>query len=459
MDDETRMERLRALPSIDELLARPSLFPLLSLHSRPVAVAALREAVASVRTRVLAGEDARLADHDVVRALAHLGQPKLKQVLNATGVVLHTNLGRAPLPVAAIERIAAIAGGYCNLEFDLDEGERGSRYEPVVELLCALTGAEDAMVVNNCAAAVLLTFSALANGREAVISRGELVEIGGGFRIPDVMRQSGANMIEVGTTNRTRLADYAGAITEKTGLLVKVHRSNFAVVGFSEEATTRELAALGAARGVPIFEDLGSGALRSLHAEGLSSEPTVPSVISAGADVVAFSGDKLLGGPQAGLIVGRKATLERLKKHPLNRALRIDKLTVAALEATLEAYRDGREDQDIPARAALLARPEVLLARARRLSSLLGEVEHRVVESESRVGGGSMPLASPKSWAVALSSVRGTGFQEKLRAGDPPVVARIVDDEVWLDVRCLQDTQLEAVARAVANASQRKRGD
>ncbi len=209
-------------------------------------VAALRQAVAGVRTRVLAGEDAQLDDRDVVRALYRVGQPKLKPVINATGVVLHTNLGRAPLPALAVQRIAAIAGGYCNLEIDLDEGERGSRYEPVVELLCALTGAEDAMVVNNCAAAVLLTFSALASGSEAIVSRGELVEIGGGFRVPDVMRQSGAIVVEVGTTNRTRLADYAAAATERTGLLVKVHRSNFAVVGFSEETTTRELATLAA---------------------------------------------------------------------------------------------------------------------------------------------------------------------------------------------------------------------
>jgi len=271
MDDETRMERLRALPSIDELLARPSLTPLLSPHSRPVAVAALRQAVASVRTRVLAGEDARFEDADVARALRSVASSKLKRVHNATGVVLHTNLGRAPLAAAALEAIAHTARGYCNLELDLDEGERGSRYEPVVELLRELTGAEDAMVVNNCAAAVLLSFSALASGREAIVSRGELVEIGGGFRIPEVMRQSGATLVEVGTTNRTRLADYAAAVSDRTGLLVKVHRSNFAVVGFSEEATTRELAALAAEKGVPLFEDLGSGALRSLHAEGLSS--------------------------------------------------------------------------------------------------------------------------------------------------------------------------------------------
>ncbi len=445
------MERLRALPSIDELLARPSLTPILSSHPRPVAVAALREAVAQVRARVLAGEDARFDDASVARALGRVSQPKLKPVINATGVVLHTNLGRAPLATVAIERMARIAAGYCNLEIDLDEGERGSRYAPVVELLCQLTGAEDAMVVNNCAAAVLLTFSALAQGRDAIVSRGELVEIGGGFRVPDVMRQSGATMIEVGTTNRTRLSDYASVLSERTGLLVKVHRSNFAVVGFSEEASTRELASLAKEKGVFFYEDLGSGSLKPLHGEGLGSEPTVVSVISAGADVVSFSGDKLLGGPQAGIVVGRRAALERLKKHPLNRALRIDKLTVAALEATLELYRDGLDETQVPARAALLVRPEVLEARARKLSSLLS-VKHRVVPTESRVGGGSMPLAAPPSWAIALAAGNAAALHEKLRAGEPPVVARIVDDEVWLDVRCLSDTELEAVSRAVANA-------
>lgn len=453
MDDATRMERLRSLPSIDELLSRSSLAPVFAPHSRAVVVAAIRDAVSQVRARVLAGEDVRFEDLHVHAALKVTAAPKLRSVINATGVVLHTNLGRAPLARAAIDRIAQVAEGYCNLELDLEAGERGSRYAPVVELLCSLTGAEDAMVVNNCAAAVLLTFSAFAQGREAIVSRGEQVEIGGGFRMPDVMRQSGATMIEVGTTNRTRLDDYAREINESTGLLVKVHRSNFAVVGFTEEVTTRELAALARERDVPLFEDLGSGSLRSLHAEGLSSEPTVASVVAAGADVVAFSGDKLLGGPQAGIIVGRRDALAKLKKHPLNRALRIDKLTIAALEATLELYRDGVEEQQVPTRAMLSAPIETLKARAENLSSLLGEIPHRVVETESRVGGGSMPLANPRSFAVAVMNRSAVQLQEQLRAGAPPVVARIVDDEVWLDVRCLSDAEVEGVARAVANSN------
>ena len=454
MDDAARMERLRALPSIDELLARPAVASLLATQPRPLVVRALREAVASARARVLAGDGRSFDDAEVAEALARLVRPNLRRVLNATGVVLHTNLGRAPLAARAVERIAEVARGYCNLELDLDEGERGSRYAHVVDAVCALTGAEAALVVNNCAAGVLLTLSALAQGREAIVSRGELVEIGGGFRVPDVMQQSGARLVEVGTTNRTRLSDYAAAMTPATGLLVKVHRSNFAVVGFTEEASTRELAALAKERGVPLFEDLGSGALVPLHGEGLTHEPTVASVIAAGADVVSFSGDKLLGGPQAGLIVGKRAIISRLEKHPLNRALRIDKLTVAALEATLELYRDGLDAEQVPARAMLTAKTELLEARARRLAALLGGlgVKHRVVAVTGRVGGGSMPLAEPPSWAVAIEGVAAAPLHERLRAGEPPVVARIADDEVWLDVRCLDEADVDVAARAVAAA-------
>lgn len=450
MDETTRLERLRALPSIDELLARPSITSLLRPHSRAVGVSALRDAVASVRTRILAGEDVRFDEREIELSLARLGGPRLKPVINATGVVLHTNLGRAPLSAEAVARVAQIAAGYSNLELDLDEGERGSRYAPVVELLRQLTGAEDALVVNNCAAAVLLAFGALAKGREAIVSRGELVEIGGGFRIPDVMEQSGATLVEVGTTNRTRVSDYERAITERTGLLARIHRSNFGIVGFTEEATVKELAALGRARGVPTFVDVGSGLLRPLHAEGVPAEPTVSAVIAAGADLVSFSGDKLLGGPQAGIVVGRAEVIEKLKRHPLNRALRVDKMTVAALEATLESWRDEREDE-LPVRRALQASRETLSARAQALSQFLTGVPHRVVEAEGRVGGGSLPLATLNSFAVALSG-RAAALHEKLRVGHPPVMARVVDDEVWLDVRCLADTELEALARAVRSA-------
>ncbi|MFO0596027.1 MAG: L-seryl-tRNA(Sec) selenium transferase [Myxococcaceae bacterium] len=448
MDEATRQERLRALPSIDELLARPVVASLVAHHARPIVVDAVREAVASARARILSGEDVRFDDRAIGETLERLSGPRLKRVINATGVVLHTNLGRAPLAPLAIERMSRIAAGYSNLEFDLDEGERGSRYAPVVGLLQRLIGAEDALVVNNCASAVWLTLSALAAGREAIVSRGEAVEIGGGFRIPDVMRQSGAQMVEVGTTNRTRLADYQAAIDPggRTALIVKVHRSNFAVVGFSEEVEVRELRGLTP----PVYVDLGSGLLTPLHGEGLGGEPTVASVIAGGAAVVSFSGDKLLGGPQAGIIVGRRDLLAKLKQHPLNRVLRVDKLTVAALEATLELYRDGRE-AEIPVRAALSVPLAELQARAKRLSALLPGVRHRVVATTSKVGGGTLPLAELPSAAVAIES-GGAGLHDKLRATNPPVIGRIVDDEVWLDVRCVAETELEALGAAVRGA-------
>jgi L-seryl-tRNA(Ser) seleniumtransferase len=454
VDDVTRNTRLRALPSIDELLGRPSLAQLVASQPRPVIVEALRSAVEFARARLMMGDALGFDEADVHRAVASLTRPNLRRVLNATGVVLHTNLGRSPLSTAAIDRIREVARGYSNLELDLDEGSRGSRYQPVIWLLRKLTGAEDALVVNNCAAAVLLAISALCQGKEAIVSRGELVEIGGGFRVPDVMRQAGAKLLEVGTTNRTRLEDYEQACGPLTGLLVKVHRSNFAVVGFTEEATTQELAGLAREKNLTLFEDLGSGALTALHAEGLSTEPTVASVISAGADLVAFSGDKLLGGPQAGILVGRRAVISALQRHPLNRALRIDKLTVAALEATLESYRDGLEDL-LPTRALLKQSVETLERRAAALAAHLTElkIEAKVVSTTGQVGGGAMPLASLPSFACTVIGANADALQEKLRGSEPPVVARIADGSLLLDVRCLQDDDLPLVAGAVATAS------
>ncbi|MCE9671472.1 L-seryl-tRNA(Sec) selenium transferase [Myxococcus stipitatus] len=445
---------LRALPSIEQLLRRPSLEPLLAGVPRARAVSALRLAVDRVRARLLQGEAQTFQDADVRDALALLATPHLRPVLNATGVVLHTNLGRAPLAPEAVARAARVGQGYSNLEYDLDEGERGSRYAPVVGLLRELTGAEDALVVNNCAGAVLLVLAALAAGRECVVSRGELVEIGGGFRVPDVMRQSGARLVEVGTTNRTRLADYAGAVGSETGLLVKVHRSNFALVGFTEDVGVEALAGLGKQKGVPVFQDLGSGALVPVVGEGLSEELTVPRAVAAGADVVAFSGDKLLGGPQAGIVVGRSALIARIKAHPLTRALRVDKMTVAALEATLELYRDGRPDA-VPTYRLLAQSPDMLGARARRLQDLLAErgVRSRVDAVVGQVGGGAMPLARLPSFACVLNVDAPESFLERLRGGGVPVIGRMSDGEVVLDVRCLAEEELRSVAEAVAAAS------
>jgi L-seryl-tRNA(Ser) seleniumtransferase len=448
---------LRGLPSIEQLLHRPSLDARLAGVPRARAVAALRLAVDQVRARLLRGEARPFEDADVDAALRQLSTPNLRPVLNATGVVLHTNLGRAPLAPEAVARVAAVARGYSNLEYDLDEGERGSRYAPVIGLLTALSGAEDAVVVNNCAGAVLLVLASLASGRECIVSRGELVEIGGGFRVPDVMRQSGCRLVEVGTTNRTRLSDYASAVTPETGLLVKVHRSNFALVGFTEEVGVAELSALGRARGVPVFQDLGSGALLPLEGEGLTSELTVPQAVQAGADVVAFSGDKLLGGPQAGIIVGSKALVARIKAHPLTRALRVDKMTVAALEATLELYRDGRPEA-VPTWRLLSQRPEELRTRAERLQALLAarNVQARVAAVSGQVGGGAMPLAKLPSFACILKVGAPDVFLDRLRGAESPVIGRIADGEVVLDVRCLAEEELGPVAEAVVGTARQE---
>jgi len=443
---------LRSLPSIDDVLSQSAYGEILGAHPRALKVRAARMAVDRARARLLRGEERSFGPSDLQDALRALTTPNLRPVINATGVVLHTNLGRAPLAARAADRVREIAASYSNLEFDLDEGERGSRYAPLLELLSQLTGAESAVVVNNNAAAVLLVLSALARGKEAVVSRGELVEIGGGFRVPDVMAQSGAKLVEVGTTNRTRLADYERAIGPDTALLLKVHRSNFAVVGFTEEASTRELSELARARGLLVFEDLGSGSLAPLEAEGLTPEPTVRGVVASGVDVVSFSGDKLLGGPQAGIVVGKKALMERVKAHPLNRAVRVDKMTVAALEATLELYRDERL-QEIPAHRMLTLRPDELRPRAERLARLLAEkgVRAAVERTTAQVGGGAMPLAAPVSYACALEGRPALELQERLRSCDPPVIARVSDEKLLLDVRCVEEDDLVRLAGAVAS--------
>jgi L-seryl-tRNA(Ser) seleniumtransferase len=414
---------------------------------------ALRSAVEQARQRILAGQAVEFSEADVEGAAADLARPRLTRVLNATGVVLHTNLGRAPLSTRAVRRVVEVAG-YCNLELDLALGTRGSRSDPVRGLLRELTGAEDALVVNNCAASVLLTLSALASGRQVIVSRGELVEIGGGFRVPDVMRQAGAELVEVGTTNRTRRRDYEAACGERTALLAKVHRSNFALVGFSEEASVAELAALGRERGVPLFVDLGSGALRSLEGAGLPPEPTVGEAIASGAAVVAFSGDKLLGGPQSGILVGTRDVIQALAAHPLYRAVRVDKLTVAALEATLESYRDGVDQEEVPVRAMLGVTAEALLRRATALAALLAQrgLACQLRPVEGRVGGGSMPTAALPSTAVVLEGAQPERLAERLRLGTPPVLARIVEGAVTLDVRCLADHELELLAAGVERA-------
>ncbi len=459
-----RAARLRRLPAVDQVLREVVGRPEAREVPRPRLTALVRDVLEAERRRVL-NEEAEPPDSTALvgRVLEKVGRQgafSLRPVINATGVVLHTNLGRAPLSVLALERMASVAEGYSNLELDLASKERGSRYAHVEELLRRLTGAEDALVVNNNAAAVLLALETLAHGKEVVVSRGELIEIGGEFRIPDIMVRSGAVLREVGATNRTHLKDYVGAIGPNSGLLLKVHTSNYRVVGFTADVSSRELVALGHERGLPVMEDLGSGSLIDLRRWGFPYEPTVQEVVAAGVDLVSFSGDKLLGGPQAGIVVGRRELVERLKKNPWNRALRIDKLTLAALEATLYAYDAGRALETVPT-LQLLTEPLVTVRRrARRLLARLGpELKQRltaqVIEDRAQVGGGALPTVELPTVAVALGTTASAAraLDEALRRGTPPAIGRIVDDRLLLDCRTVLPAQVSALAAAVTAAA------
>jgi L-seryl-tRNA(Ser) seleniumtransferase len=428
--------KLRDLPSVDEL-ARDE-----RLASEPheLVVAAARVVLEHARDEIRAGGDPGSLVDATVAELARRRAPSLRRVINATGVLVHTNLGRAPLAEAAIERVVEVAGGYSNLEYDLERGERGSRQDHLAELVARLTGAEAALVVNNNAAAVLLALAALAEGREVVVSRGELIEIGDGFRIPDVLARSGARLVEVGTTNRTRASDYARAVGSDTALLLRVHQSNFRVVGFSERPGLSELAAVARQHEIPLVDDLGSGALAPM-----GDEPTPAESLRAGADLVCFSGDKLLGGPQAGIVVGRAELVERLRRHPLQRALRADKLTLAALEGTLSLALDPSTRDEVPVLRMLHEPIDRVRARAERLAALVdGEVE----ETVARVGGGALPLAEIPSAACSVEE----GLAEPLRLGVPSVVAVVRDGRTLLDCRTLTDTEVDEVAAAVLAA-------
>jgi L-seryl-tRNA(Ser) seleniumtransferase len=427
---------LRELPSVDELAGRKELEELVERHGRPLVVASARAALARAREDVKAGFPAGDLVERTAEELAARLRPSLRRVLNATGVVVHTNLGRAPLADAALERVRETGAGYSNLEYDVEAGTRGSRQDHAGAVLRELTGAEGALVVNNNAAAVLLALAALAEGREVVVSRGELIEIGDGFRIPDVLARSGATLVEVGTTNRTRLADYERAITGRTAALLRVHQSNFRMVGFTEQPRARDLARLAERHGLALVDDLGSGALVET-----GDEPTVAASVEAGAHVVTFSGDKLLGGPQAGIAVGRADLIERMRRHPLQRALRADKLTLAALEGTLALYRAG--SRELPVLRMLDEPAEAVRARAERLASLTGGT---VEETVSRPGGGALPVTELESWACALP----LELAEPLRRGEPAVIGIVRDDRLLLDCRTLTDAEAEEAAEAVA---------
>ena len=447
-------DQRRDLPSVNTLLETSGVKWLLEQHPRRVVVDAVRSVVEAARTAGGALPTDEQWVETIASAVRDASRPSLRRVINATGVVLHTNLGRAPLADVAIRAIGHVAEGYSNLEYDTETGQRGSRYSHCVGLLRQLTDAEDALVVNNCAAAMVLTLNALAQKKEVLVSRGELVEIGGSFRIPDIMARSGAKLVEVGTTNRTHDDDYRRAITPKTAAIVKVHRSNFTIEGFTAEVSVDRLAFIAAEHGLPVIHDLGSGLLVPLDDYGLKGEPTASVALASGATLVLLSGDKLLGGPQAGIILGHGATIARLRKNPFARAMRVDKLTLSALEATLRLYLEpARALREVPILAMLTETVEQLESRARAVVSSLSSsnIDVEVTPSVASVGGGAFPTADIPSRAVVLSK-DAERTEERLRHGEPAVIGRIADGKLLLDLRSVLPREDGVLVQAIIKA-------
>lgn len=454
------------MPSVTAILASSEAERLLATHPSKAVADIARGVLGEVRDELRAGH--LTADRDALFAIAcarladaaaRHDRPSLRRVINATGVVLHTNLGRAPLGESVMRAVREGAMGYAALEYDLARGARGHRDGSVRGPLLALTGAEDALVVNNCAAAVLLACSAVAAGREVIVSRGELVEIGGGFRIPEVITSCGAQLVEVGTTNRTHARDYARAVSPRTAAILRVHQSNFSQRGFTASCGLPELAEIAATHNVALLADLGSGALIDTRGLGLPAEPTARAAVAEGADVVMFSGDKLLGGPQAGMLVGRSRWIELCRAHPLTRALRPGRLVLAALGAVLKAYRDGNATSSLPALAALAAPALAVKRRAESLLKALSTVcncEFDLIETSARVGGGTLPDAVIPSWAIRVAGVSARRVERALREGDPPVIARCADGALLLDLRAVADDELGDLARALTEALARR---
>jgi L-seryl-tRNA(Ser) seleniumtransferase len=453
--------KLRKIPSITILLEQPEFTRLLTRASRSYLLDVVRETLERVRTAILAGGDPDLELpalwKEIDTCIEARAADHLRRVVNGTGIIVHTNLGRSLLAEPAIQHMLGVARNYSNLEYDLEEGKRGSRYSHVEALLVELTGAEAALVVNNNAAAVLLALNTLAQGREVIVSRGQLVEIGGSFRIPEVMGRSGAVLREVGTTNKTHLRDYEAAIGAETALLLKVHTSNYRIVGFTLEVPLEDLVALGLAHQVPVMEDLGSGSFLDVSTFGLEREPTVGEAVRTGADVVTFSGDKLLGGPQAGIIVGKKTVVQALRSNPLNRALRIDKFTLAALESTLKLYRNEEQAlKEIPTLAQMAELPAHVHGRAKTLWRLLQKhpipnLTIEIVPTTSQVGGGALPLSTLNSYALAFSSARQSSseIEKRFRSFNPPIIGRIEKERFMLDVRTLQKDDFREIVRSI----------
>ena len=459
---------LRRIPKVDEVLQKEPLFVFFEDKGQSVVTEAAREAIDALRAEIMKAGDDELDSFDVsrlsadavaleaVRVLEENDANNLIAAINATGTILHTNLGRAPLCKEAVENVARVSKGYSNLEYDVKAGKRGSRHDIVSEILAELTGAEDAMMVNNNASATMLVLSTLGAGKECVVSRGELVEIGGAFRIPDIMEQSGATLKEVGTTNKTKISDYEKAYDEeRTGAFMKVHKSNYDVVGFTEEATLEELVELGREKNVPVIYDMGNGLMVDMSAYGLS-EPNVPASLATGIDVILFSGDKLLGGPQAGIIAGKAEWIKKMKKHPLARAIRVDKMTFAAMEETLKKYRDEKVAlRDIPVLSMIRASPEEMKAKAERLLRVIEEKTEgyslEVAAVEDQIGGGSAPMVRLPGYAVSVTSDSCTtkAIERLLRKSSIPVIARINDDRLLLCVRTIMEDEFDAVAEAL----------
>jgi len=455
-------EKLRQIPKVDQILSEEAIRPYLERFSKKLVLKSIRRSLDEVRSDLKEGKLQELSREAllgrILENLKHDTRPSLRRVINATGVILHTNLGRAPLCERALDRLLEVGRFYSNLEYDLKEGRRGHRYAHVEELLKELTGAEAAAVVNNNAGAVLLVLNTLAEGKEVIVSRGELVEIGGSFRIPEVMSKSGAILKEVGTTNRTHLYDYERAIGPDTALLLKVHTSNYKILGFTSEVSLEELVSLGRRYNLLVVIDLGSGLLLDLSAWGLRDEPTVKGALQAGADVVTFSGDKLLGGPQAGIILGRKDLIELIRKNPLSRALRVDKLTLSALEGTLLTYLDEkRAFEEIPHLRMITSSLQELKKRALKFKRLITRMtppglKVQIVQERSKIGGGSFPLSELPSWALAIrhDHIEVEKIEKKLRQWNPPIIVRISEGYLLMDMRTLFEEDLPIIAEALA---------
>ncbi len=461
MEKKEKQKLLSGLPSVDEILKGPEGLQWLDRFPRRIVVEAVRKVIAGRRQLILGGLEADLSEAaiaaDILEEIRLLSSFSLRPVINATGIVIHTNLGRSILSERILENVAKIGGGYSNLEYDLPVGSRGKRHTHTQRWLAEITGAEDALIVNNNAAAVLLCLSALAKGGEVIVSRGELVEIGGSFRVPDVMSASGAILKEVGTTNKTHLHDYESAIAENTALLLKVHQSNYRIIGFTSDVKIGELLALGRSSGIPVMYDLGSGCLIDLRPFGIHDEPSVQELVRTGVDILTFSGDKLLGGPQGGIIVGKKEYIDKIRKNPLARAVRVDKFTIAAFEATLTEYLDiENAKREIPTLRMLLQPPGEIRARAAKIASALRKITGErieVVHDISQAGGGSLPEAGFQTFAVSIkpASFAVNELEARLRRCSPPVIARIKGNALLLDARTIRDHEVRAIVRAVGS--------